>query len=291
MTSGMTDNSIGVGDQPKFNILWYSTRNVTADGVIFNVEFLANSNASGATTVNVEIDADNTFSANYSTPSISANAVTININGNGEYYHMPDVTDPVISDGEMTFYSDTTFGIYNREAEIPVKIKNNTGLMGFKLNLTYDNNALEIRDVSDSSLTENGSLFFNNKAGNLSVIWNSSEEFDSDGTIFTVSVKFKQAIKTDISLVCSKDDTFDGSYDSPETECKTLNVGVHRLGDADLNGHVDIRDVTEIQRHLAELEPLKPNGILVANCNGDSSLDISDATTIQMALAEYFTLD
>ncbi len=291
LSSGMTDNSIGVGTEAKFNILWYSTRNVTANGVIFNVEFLAKSSASGTSTINIEIDRDNTFSSDYSTPSITANAVTVNISGNGEYYNMPDITEPVVSDSVVTFYSDTKFGIYNQEAEIPIKIKNNTGLMGFKLNLIYDSNVIEIKDVSDSSLTENGSLYFNDKSGILSVLWNSSEEFNSDGTVFTVSVKYKQAIKTDLSVVCSQKDTFDGAYESPDTDCKNLNIGIHRIGDANLDGVVNISDATAIQRHLAELESLKENGIVLANCDGNPGFNIADATMIQMALAGYFTLD
>ena len=204
---------------------------------------------------------------------------------------MPDITEPVVSDSVVTFYSDTKFGIYNQEAEIPIKIKNNTGLMGFKLNLIYDSNVIEIKDVSDSSLTENGSLYFNDKSGILSVLWNSSEEFNSDGTVFTVSVKYKQAIKTDLSVVCSQKDTFDGAYESPDTDCKNLNIGIHRIGDANLDGVVNISDATAIQRHLAELESLKENGIVLANCDGNPGFNIADATMIQMALAGYFTLD
>lgn len=57
-------------------------------------------------------------------------------------------------------------------------------------------------------------------------------------------------------------------------------------GDADGNGNVDIRDVTAIQRHLADLEPLNSNHITAADVNS-GGLDISDATAIQMYLAEY----
>ena len=57
-------------------------------------------------------------------------------------------------------------------------------------------------------------------------------------------------------------------------------------GDADGDRNVDIRDVTAIQRHLAELESLNNNQIRAADVNG-GGLDISDATAIQMYLAEY----
>ena len=290
LSSGMTDNSIGVGTEAKFNILWYSTRNVTANGVIFNVEFLAKSSASGMTAIGIEIDCDNTFSSNYSTPSITAKTVSVNIKGNDEHYHMPEITVPVVPDGVMTFYSETTFGIYNREADIPIKIKNNTGLMGFKLNLIYDDNAIEIKNVSDSSLTKNGSLYYNDKVGNLSVLWNSSEEFDSDGTVFTVTVKYKEAIKTDISIMCNKDDTFDGLYSNPETICQKLNIGIRKKGDVTLDGDVKINDATSIQKYLAKLERLSEESVLLADCDNNGTVTISDATIIQKAIAKLIEL-
>ena len=60
------------------------------------------------------------------------------------------------------------------------------------------------------------------------------------------------------------------------------------LGDANGDGRVDIRDVTAIQRHLAELELLDGVQLLAADANQDGELDISDATHLQMYLAEYF---
>ena len=60
------------------------------------------------------------------------------------------------------------------------------------------------------------------------------------------------------------------------------------LGDANLDGKVNIRDVTAIQRHLSELEPLSVQALALADTNGDGEIDIDDATLIQMYLAEFF---
>ena len=60
-----------------------------------------------------------------------------------------------------------------------------------------------------------------------------------------------------------------------------------KLGDTDGDDYVDISDVTQIQRHLAELESLEGIYLHVADANQDGTLDISDATTLQMYLAEY----
>ena len=60
-----------------------------------------------------------------------------------------------------------------------------------------------------------------------------------------------------------------------------------KFGDTDGDGHVNINDVTQIQRHLAELETLEGIYLYAADANRDGVLDISDATAIQMFLAEY----
>ena len=60
-----------------------------------------------------------------------------------------------------------------------------------------------------------------------------------------------------------------------------------KLGDANGDGSVNINDVTQIQRHLAELESLEGIYLHAADANQDGTLDISDATTLQMYLARY----
>ncbi len=58
-------------------------------------------------------------------------------------------------------------------------------------------------------------------------------------------------------------------------------------GDTDGDGSVTISDVTRIQRVLADLEK-DSNGIVKRNGDVDNKgLDITDATKIQMYLAEY----
>lgn len=56
-----------------------------------------------------------------------------------------------------------------------------------------------------------------------------------------------------------------------------------RLGD----GFVNINDVTAIQRHLAALDTLDGVSLYAADTNQDGELDISDATNLQVFLAEY----
>ena len=48
-----------------------------------------------------------------------------------------------------------------------------------------------------------------------------------------------------------------------------------------------VRDVTAIQRILAEEIPLTDELRVIADVNGDGTVNIDDATCLQMYLAEY----
>ncbi len=60
-----------------------------------------------------------------------------------------------------------------------------------------------------------------------------------------------------------------------------------KTGDANLDGVVDVRDVTAIQRHIAEFELLTDDGLLAADVNGDGELTVEDVTLLQRYLAEF----
>ena len=59
------------------------------------------------------------------------------------------------------------------------------------------------------------------------------------------------------------------------------------IGDVDLDNTICINDVTAIQRHLCELEPLTEVQLALADTNGDGEVDIADATWLQMYFAEF----
>ena len=62
--------------------------------------------------------------------------------------------------------------------------------------------------------------------------------------------------------------------------------GVMR-GDTNGDGYINIIDVTEIQRHMAEIGRLEGIYLYAAEVNQNDTLDILDATTLQRYLAEY----
>ncbi len=82
----------------------------------------------------------------------------------------------------------------------------------------------------------------------------------------------------------NEDDDLGGTFVIKAITVKEYPVTL--LGDADNNGTVNIQDVTEIQRHLAELITLEKTALSNADFNQDGTVDIDDATAIQRFLAE-----
>ena len=59
------------------------------------------------------------------------------------------------------------------------------------------------------------------------------------------------------------------------------------LGDVNLDGTVNIRDVTLMQRALAQYETLTPEQRMAADTDGDGSVTVEDATALQRRIAEF----
>lgn len=60
-----------------------------------------------------------------------------------------------------------------------------------------------------------------------------------------------------------------------------------RIGDVNYDGTISVADVTEIQKHIAELDAFTDAQLDAADTNGDGVTDISDATRLQEYIAEY----
>jgi hypothetical protein len=59
------------------------------------------------------------------------------------------------------------------------------------------------------------------------------------------------------------------------------------FGDANLDGTVNVNDVTELQRYCAEYLQFNRPAQFLADVTHDRSVQIDDATTIQLFLSEF----
>ncbi len=73
------------------------------------------------------------------------------------------------------------------------------------------------------------------------------------------------------------------NVESPHSATATATVQTTPsglLGDADVNGQVNINDVLAIMRHALQITFLSDEGLLLADVNGSGSVDINDAVTL-----------
>ncbi|MCM1115443.1 MAG: hypothetical protein NC397_08110 [Clostridium sp.] len=111
---------------------------------------------------------------------------------------------------------------------IPIKIENNSGIMGFKMTVEYPVDKLDVKSVSRGEITAKGN--FNSNLGindgRFDVLWNNVDEIKNDGTLFVISVQAKTEIKkdTEIKLSFSQPDTFNEKYEDVVFDCKNIII-------------------------------------------------------------------
>ncbi len=111
---------------------------------------------------------------------------------------------------------------------IPIKIENNSGIMGFKMTVEYPVDKLDIKSVSRGEITAKGNFNTNLgiNDGRFDVLWNNVEEIKTDGTLFLISAQAKTEIKkdTEIKLSFSQPDTFNEKYEDVAFDCKNIVI-------------------------------------------------------------------
>jgi len=80
-----------------------------------------------------------------------------------------------------------------------------------------------------------------------------------------------------------------GSIDTPTKPTDPVDPSDYLKGDADLSGKVNIKDASQIQKHVAKILELTAQGIKNADTDGNGSINIKDATQIQKYLANIIS--
>lgn len=125
-------------------------------------------------------------------------------------------------------YSEPITAEKNSTVEIPVKIENNTGIMGFGIDVKYNAAILNPVSVEGSELLSgmlNDSIDTSEK-GSFIVLYTGTESFKSDGTIFTLKFSTSEDADEDtsINLFYSQEDTFDEDFHEVKLNCENISV-------------------------------------------------------------------
>lgn len=112
---------------------------------------------------------------------------------------------------------------------VPVNIKGNPGLMGFKLTVSYDKEVLSLPVVTRGTVTQGGMLNDSigaSEEGSFDIVWTNDSAVNADGTLLVLSfnVDDTDVKNTTLKLSYSQDDTFDESYNDVVFDCKDVEI-------------------------------------------------------------------
>ena len=127
-------------------------------------------------------------------------------------------------------YSQQVSGKYNETVTVPVCIKYNKGLMGFRLKFDYDTSALEFDSATKSSfLNGNFDYNVNSETGHIEVLWNNSEEITDNGEMLFLlfRVKTETRCTSFISVDYSQPDTFNEQYEDMLLDCQKIEISLN----------------------------------------------------------------
>ncbi len=135
----------------------------------------------------------------------------------------------------IQFYAEDVTAKPGEEIEVPVKIKGNTGIMGFDIDVQYDKNVLTpVDEVTKSDLLagsfENGvKVALDNNADSFNVLWAGTDNMTEDGVVFTLKfqVSDQASDSTSISLTVKDEDyVYDEGLVNVPVECQPVTVNI-----------------------------------------------------------------
>ena len=118
---------------------------------------------------------------------------------------------------------------------IPFRIQNNTGIMGFKIFVSYPSAVLSNPSTQKGSLLNKGSYMDGiqkDTTSSFSLLWSNSENTYGDGELFVLNFRVKnEASPGDYTIILSysQDDTFNEQW--KDVQLSLQNVVIHINGD------------------------------------------------------------
>lgn len=112
-----------------------------------------------------------------------------------------------------------------KTVDIPIKISNNRGLMGYKFTVKAHN--LVISDVVQGEAFSDG--MFNYKIGDkketVEIIWTNNAEIKTNGELFAIKADVKDnKVSCELELIYSKSDTINGDYNEVSLACDLITI-------------------------------------------------------------------
>ncbi len=215
--AGIENNAITVTPSNENGKLTLTLKNISTDlsGVeLAQIKFRCN---------------ENTIGGNY---NITASAAS-----NGKEIFCSDSVISVISGAYSgaVIYTEPVSALQGDSLTIPVMLKNNSGIMGFRLTFSYNANVLEPVSVERGEKLSGGNLEDSigvTDENSFDVVWNSTDDLTENGSLFLITFNVKSPVdfqNADINITYSQEDTFNEKYEDVKLICNKINVNISAL--------------------------------------------------------------
>lgn len=132
------------------------------------------------------------------------------------------------ADNSSLVYADEVSLSVNEIQLLPVNIKNNSGIMGFKITVEYPSKYINIKSITKGSVTSGGNFNHNLglKENKVDIIWNSIEDVKKNGSLFVLGVELLKELTDDIiiKLSFSQEDTFNEAWEDVMLDCEDIII-------------------------------------------------------------------
>ena len=279
------------------SISWFSAGSIdsTSNGVLADLKFKIKQGAK-TSRVTVSYDEDNIFDSSFTNKYFDTFDSTVTVTGSAaDATTEPTTQNPSEMSDARFFAVDSARGTEGEEVEVELSVNNNPGITALSVQVGYSSKDLELVSISDAGLFDDAISTGKLTDNPISVSWfdSSSRNISRNGVFAVLKFRIKENAETsNLTLSFDEDNVFNSDFDNVWFTTVNGRVIVDKstpvlIGDANLDGTVDVKDVTAIQRYLAELTVFTDKQLTAADTNGDGSVDIADATHLQMFLAEY----
>lgn len=123
-------------------------------------------------------------------------------------------------------YADP-IGASSEMVSVPLFIRDNPGLMGFKLIVKYDGGVLQPQTVTRGTVTQSGMMndsIGTSQDGTLLIVWSDTDAVKADGTLAVLTFKASKQTDTTLTVSYSQADTFDGDFNDVTLDCKPVEI-------------------------------------------------------------------
>ncbi len=169
-------------------------------------------------------------------------------------------------------------------------------IVDFQIQLLYDTDVVRLVSAKASKDVDGDVVVNSGQQGVLKINYtltseNTSEQMPIVDLVFAtdeeIGVGGYEFLKENTAAAKSADRLVGTDLVSVPLECDFSALNIYGSGDVDLNGNVEIRDVTRLRQYLAKIVTLTDYQLRMADAYYDENVNVRDAVYIQQKLAEF----